>query len=169
MKEQQGMGAPPFAGGQRPGGARQAAKAENTRPPFECQVPEGWIAAAAGAMQLAAYQVRDGNQEAAVTVSTAGGELAANVNRWRGQVQLAPLDPAKLQAELHMIKVDGHDAAYAEAIGPESANPRETILGVVVEAQGKQWFIKLKGDAELAAREKPRFEKFVQSIRFRGK
>jgi hypothetical protein len=75
---------------------------------------------------------------------------------------------------MHKIKVDGQEGIYVEAIGPESTpnnttGARETILGVIVEAQGRQWFIKLKGDAELAAREKTHFEKFVQSIRFRGK
>jgi hypothetical protein len=105
----------------------------------------------------------------AISVSIAGGDMTANVNRWRQQVQLGALNAADLEKEMRKLKVDGQDATYVEAIGPETAKSRETILGVIVEAEGKQWFLKLKGDAELAAREKPHFEKFVQSIRFRGK
>jgi hypothetical protein len=131
-------------------------------------IPEGWIAAQAGPMQKAVYEVQDGARQVTISVSTAGGDMAANVNRWRQQVQLAALGGPDLEREMRKIKVDGQDATYVEAVGPESAKSRETILGVIVEAHGRQWFLKLKGDAELAAREKPHFEKFVQSIRFRG-
>jgi hypothetical protein len=136
--------------------------------PFTCDVPEGWRPAKAGAMQLAAYEVRDGDRKAVVSVSTAGGDLAANVNRWRGQVQLDSLSDAELEKSVRKITVDGNEAIAIDLVGPEKAEPRETILGVVVEARGRQWFIKLIGDADLAAREKEHFDQFVQSIRFRG-
>lgn len=165
---QSAMGGAPIAGKTSTGREPRAAASGNTAAPFDCEIPEGWTAAQAGQFQIAVYEVRDGDRQVGISVSSAGGDLAANVNRWRQQVQLAPLDAADLKKEMHKIKVDSHDGAYVEAIGPATAKDRETILGVIVEAQGKQWFFKLKGDAELAAREKPRFEKFVQSIRFRG-
>lgn len=162
-----GMGGGPFAnkGPARPDAPRATPTRDSL--PFTCQIPEGWTAVNAGQMQLARYEVRDGSLEAVITVSTAGGDLVANVNRWRGQVQLDPLDAATLEKELRKIKVDGHEAASVALVGPEEAQRRETILGVVVEAQRQQWFIKLKGDAELAAREIEHFDEFVQSIRFR--
>ena len=118
-------------------------------------------------MQIAKYEVREGDRELAITISTAGGNVAANVNRWREQVQLQRLDAATLTDELRKINVDGHDAVSVALVGPQQAQHREAILGTIVEAQGRQWFIKLKGDAELAARETEHFEQFVQSIRFR--
>ncbi|HEY2252337.1 MAG TPA: hypothetical protein VGH74_14790, partial [Planctomycetaceae bacterium] len=136
-------------------------------PPFDCEIPEGWTAAQAGQFQLAVYEVRDGERQVTISVSAVGGDLATNVNRWRDQVHLPRLEPADLEKEMHKIKVDGHEGVYVEAIGPDTPKPREAILGVIVEAQGKQWFLKLRGDSELASREKPNFEKFVQSIRFR--
>ena len=54
-----------------------------------------------------------------------------------------------------------------EGVTGLAAQHREAILGTIVNAEGRQWFIKLKGDAELAARETEHFEQFVQSIRFR--
>jgi hypothetical protein len=137
--------------------------------PFTCEVPEGWKTAKAGTMQLAAFEVRDGNRKATITVSTAGGDLAANINRWRGQIQLDPLPEPELEKTTRKIEVDGNEALTVDLIGPEKAEPREAILGVIVEARGRQWFIKLKGDADLAAREKEHFNEFVQSIRFRGR
>jgi hypothetical protein len=166
----QGMGAP-FAGGAARSDAARPVPPGTSNPrdslPFTSQVPEGWRAASAGPMQMAKYEVRDGDQEANITVSTAGGDLAANVNRWRGQVQLKALDARTLETELRKIKVDGNDAVWVALVGPEESQRRETILGVIVNARGQQWFIKLKGDAVLAARETTHFEEFVQSIRFR--
>jgi hypothetical protein len=163
---QSGMGAAPFAG-KSPASPRARAAPDRNRPPFDCEIPEGWSAAPAGQFQEAVFEVRDDDRQVTISVSSAGGDLAANVNRWRQQVQLPPLAAADFEKEVHSIKVDGNAGTYVEAIGPDTAEPRETILGVIVEAQGRQWFLKLKGDAELAAREKPRFEKFVESIRFR--
>jgi hypothetical protein len=44
---------------------------------------------------------------------------------------------------------------------------RQAILGVMAAAGGRLWFIKLKGDHDLAAREKPRFEAFVKSLKLK--
>ena len=137
---QSAMGGAPFVAGKPAGGQRPAATPARTAAPFDCEIPEGWAAAQAGAMQMAVYEVRDGDRQVAISVSSAGGDLAANVNRWRQQVQLAPLVGADLEKEMHRIKVDSHDGTYVEAIGPATAKDRETIPGVIVEAQGRQWF-----------------------------
>jgi hypothetical protein len=55
---------------------------------------------------------------------------------------------------------------FVELVAPEDASPRETILGVIAIRGDQSWFVKLKGDSKLAAREKERFETFVKSIRF---
>ena len=118
-------------------------------------------------MQLALYEVSDGSRKLAVTVSTAGGDLAANVKRWRDQVHLDPLPEPELEKAMAKITVDGSDAIAVEFVGTDDKKQPETIQGVIVEARGRQWFIKLRGDAGLAAREKEHFDEFVQSIRFR--
>jgi hypothetical protein len=159
----QPMGATPFAGKGMPPRESAGPSVAPSDLPFEAEIPAGWTAGKAGMMQLAVYEVRDGSRQTAISVSTAGGDLTDNVNRWRGQVQLPPLKHVELAKELRPIKIGELMGTWVEAVGPA-----ETILAVVVEAQGKQWFIKLKGDAELAEREKPQFEKFVQSLKFRG-
>jgi len=183
MTASSGMGTPPaFAGnaaGNSAGNAPGTASANRRKPkaassvaaplPFDCEIPSGWTAGPVGQFQLAVYEVHDGDRQVTISVSAVGGDLATNVNRWREQVQLKRLEPAELEKEMRQIKVDGHDGVSVEAIGPETAKPRETILGVIVKAQDAQWFFKLRGDADLAAREKPNFGKFVESVRFRGK
>ena len=52
-------------------------------------------------------------------------------------------------------------ADYIELVGPE-----KTILGAILQDDGRTWFFKMTGDGVLVRREKPNFETFVQSVRF---
>jgi hypothetical protein len=52
-------------------------------------------------------------------------------------------------------------------IGPAREGAGQTILGVVAQAAGQTWFIKLRGDSALAEKEKPHFEAFVASLKTR--
>jgi hypothetical protein len=126
-------------------------------------VPAGWKALGAGAMRKAGFQVTDGGQKAEITISTAGGELLANVNRWRGQVMLEPIDGDQLQDAAQHIELGDAGGAYFQLVGPQ-----RTILGVVARVRGQFWFVKLAGDNELAEHERERFEQFVKSIHFSG-
>ena len=47
------------------------------------------------------------------------------------------------------------------------ATEPKTILGVMAAVKGQTWFIKLFADAQIAAREKPRFEAFVKSLKLK--
>jgi len=167
-----GMGQPPFAGG--PGGPlgptgepRGAGGPDGPSDPHESaeptyQVPEGWEALGPAPMRKAAFQVADGDRKAEITISTAGGGLLDNVNRWRGQVMLEPIDEEQLRNDVESIAVGETKGAYFRLIGTE-----RTILGVVAPVAGQIWFIKLAGDNQLAEREREHFEQFVQSIHFR--
>ena len=48
----------------------------------------------------------------------------------------------------------------------EKGDAKQTILGVMTVRDKTAWFIKLHGDAAVAAAEKERFEEFVKSVRF---
>ena len=157
-------GQPPKQSGDAPTG-----KSPSLPPlPFEFTTPEGWSRKSAGPMRLAEFEVRNGAQRVTISVSTAGGDMLANVNRWRGQIGLQPLMAAELPDSLRKIKVGNLKGDYAELVGPANSEAPQTILGVVVKALGQQWFFKLQGDANLGKQEQPRFEQFVQSIWFRG-
>ena len=119
-------------------------------------------------MRIAEWEAVDGSQRVSITASTAGGDLISNVNRWRGQIGLDTASDQEIAQALRRVSLGGLPGDYVELVGPESSNPRQTILGVIVQATGRQWFFKLQGDADLAKREQTRFEEFVKSIRFRG-
>src|SRR5262245_2598844 len=167
-----GMGAAPFApfaGGAAPA-PRPSAPAAGSAPAsreLKYDVPKEWSPAANNAVSMAAFQATDGKQRVEITISSVGGDLLSNVNRWRDQVGLPPIAIGELAKSVRKIETLGTAGDYVEAIGPGDVTAPQTILGVRADAGGVTWFIKLRGDRDLAAGEKSRFEAFVKSLQFK--
>jgi hypothetical protein len=160
-----GMGAP-FAGGR---GAMPPRTGESASTPIHYDTPSGWTLRPAGAMSVATLSATRGADSAEITVTPfagAAGGLLSNVNRWRGQLHLAPVTEEQLRKEIREISVAGGPAQYVDLLGAENGGPRERILGVITSHGGQTWFFKMKGPAELVGNEKPSFEAFVKSVRF---
>jgi hypothetical protein len=117
---------------------------------------------------LAKFAVSDSEGKAEVTVSSfagmAGG-LAANVNRWRGQLGLSPLSTADAEKEASSLDVLGGKAMLVDMTG-EKGGQKTRLTAVIVPREGQTWFYKLMGHASVAEREKAAFIKFVQSVRY---
>jgi hypothetical protein len=129
------------------------------------KAPPAWTAGAPDAFSQASLTATEGDKQIKITVSAVGGDLHSNVNRWRGQIGLPPMDRAELAKMTQKIDTFGTSGDYVELVGPQSAKDRKTILGVRAEPGGTQWIVKLIGDTELAAREKSNFEAFVKSLK----
>lgn len=115
----------------------------------------------------AVFRVPEGDQVAMLTVSESGGSLLANINRWRGQLQLPDTTEEELKKELKYLPVAGTSAAYIELTEPGAAKPdQQTILGAVVSRGSMSWFFKLTGPRDVIQAQKKTFEQFVQSVEF---
>jgi hypothetical protein len=155
---------PPTTGSAASAGSAATAKKGSASDDVRFTAPPEWSPGKASAFSVAAFKVSDGEKQAEITVSTAGGDFLANVNRWRGQLSLPPISAADLAQAAKKIETLGVSGNYVEINGPDSAAKRETILGVQAQAGGDTWFVKLRGDAELVQREKSRFEAFVKTL-----
>jgi hypothetical protein len=134
--------------------------------------PAGWQPGEPNAMSMAAFVVEDGSRKVVITatpLSPIPDYLLANVNRWREQVGLPKTTAEELTKQIKPISVDGAKGGYVELVGPATPAPQRTIIGAIVEVGSRLWFIKLSGDAQLAEREKPKFEAFLKSIKFAAK
>lgn len=179
MASQQGMmGQAPFAFGQQgplaqPSSRGQASPqtgAEASASPLTFDPPESWQAGKVGGMRKAAFTVDDGDKHVEITaidLAETAGDLLPNINRWRNQLKLPRIQQTELDKELQTIKAGPVAGHVIEMVGPEADQPRQAIVGAVIVNAGKAWFFKLMGDAELVAKEKPRFRAFVESVRFR--
>jgi len=134
------------------------------------EVPAGWQEVPPTEMLLAKFLPGGNDGKTEVTVSAFPGDaggLLANVNRWRGQVGLAPIDQAEMEKQITSLDVMGGKAMLVDVSGQSArAGSKARLIGVIVPREGQTWFYKLIGDPAVAQREKDSLIKFVQSVRY---
>ena len=151
--------------GVRLGGAPRAArKAAEAGPKIQWKLPGGWTEVDP-TVPFALRQLAV-SKNTLVTISSVGGGLALNINRWRGQAKLPPLQADKLQAAMLQLKLAQGEASYVDIENTQNDKaPR--ILGVILpDEAGADWIIKMTGTREEVASEKANFEAFAKSLRF---
>jgi hypothetical protein len=129
------------------------------------QLPDGWAPANGSSARYATIAVTgtDGSKgEIAVThfPGDVGGDLA-NVNRWRGQIGLAPIDEAALAPSVTQITAGPKAIKVIDATGPKN----RCAAGWTSHG-GETWFFKFTGPDALVGAEKAKFTAFLESIRF---
>jgi hypothetical protein len=97
-----------------------------------------------------------------VLPGAAGGEVA-NVNRWRGQIGLPPLDDATLAKNRQVVKTKLGPVAVYDFTSLGDVKSR-MVTGLVSTADGNTWFFKLMGESEPVGKAKPAFMKYLESL-----
>ncbi len=140
---------------------------------FHYDTPAGWQARETTQFRLASFSVPgDGVAPADVSVSAfpgMAGQDLENVNRWRGQVGLGPVDAAGLDAITTRIEGDGgyHDFQMYDF---ESAQPmleggrRMRLLVAMLKQEDTIWFFKMTGESGLVASQREAFARFLRSF-----
>ena len=125
-------------------------------------VPASWkVVPTEQPMRLATYEAFGAEVTVSAFPGAAGGVLS-NVNRWRGQIGLAPTDASALASSLIASSVNGVEIATLTLTGSEG----QVMLGaIIVPGDGKSWFVKSTTDAAKAAALLPSFESFAKSFR----
>ena len=152
----------------KPASPKPAAAAPAIDPdkPIKYELPAGWTEVPVKGMRVAAFQVRAGGQSAEVTIipiAGAGGGLLANVNRWRKEVGLDDTTSERLTRESQSVDLGGVPALIVDLVGKT-----ESTLGAIITHDDRTWFVKLRAPTALVDQERPRFQAFVRSIRFRS-
>ncbi len=128
---------------------------------FKWTVPTDWTEAKPGPMQQARFAVpeKDGSQaEVAVSVfpSDTGGTLQ-NVNRWRAQLGLSPVEESGLANLVAPL------SAAPNAVLVDLSNNDKRMLAAIVPRDGTWWFYKLTGGSPAVANAREAFIGFVSS------
>jgi hypothetical protein len=129
------------------------------------QLPEGWALAKGSSARYATIAISGGDGskgELAVThfPGDVGGDLA-NVNRWRSQIGLEPVDEAALATSVAEITAGPKSIKMVDATGPQT----RCAAGWVAHG-GETWFFKFTGPDALVGAEKAKFTAFLESVRF---
>jgi len=130
------------------------------------KLPKGWTEAAGGSMRYATLKPPvQGKIDISVTFlpGAAGGELA-NVNRWRNQIGLAPIDEAALARARKVVKSPAGAVSLYDFAGQGDKGSR-MIAGLLLGADGNSWFLKMVGDDAPAAAARADFLAMLESLR----
>ena len=144
--------------------APQAESPEEQTAHADWPAPANWKQKAAGNMVLASYQVEDTGKTADVSVTSFPGDvggLFANVNRWRGQMALPPIQESELGKFTKDVSLpDGTKATAVEISGGGKSN-----YTLVVRRDDRTWFYKIVGDAAIVGPEKERLAEFASKAK----
>jgi len=134
-------------------------------PQISWELPDGWGNGSPSTMRYASFAATEENGEkvdiSVVTFPGDGGSDLDNVNRWRQQIGLAAVDAGELNSIIAPFQSEQINFLTADMIGPNSRT-----LAAWVRREGRSWFFKLSGPKDAVEKEKPKFVKFLQSVRF---
>lgn len=152
-----GGGVAPAGAAAQTGGAGGAA--------WPWRVPEGWREAdEAVPMRLVTYEAPVSGGVAEVAVSRFPGDVGgmlANVNRWRGQVGLAPVGEGEVEGLLERFESPGFSGALLHLEGAE----RDMLAASIYEAaEDRTWFVRVTAPAEVARAVKGEVFAFARSF-----
>jgi len=151
----------------RPGPMQMAAApAEATNAPqIKWTTPAGWSEVPPSSMRYASFSAPAGDggkiDISIVTFPGDGGSDADNVNRWRGQMGLAPVDTNAVTAQVAPLKTG--DTTYSTT---DIAGDKTRTIAAWTRRDGRVWFFKATGPNAAIEKEKPNFVKFIESVRF---
>ena len=123
------------------------------------------------------FKVGEGDALARLTMMPAGGGVEANIKRWKGQFAGGDEEAQKTEKlevgewVIHIVDVSG---SYAERVGGGPFFGGKTVQrenyamagAIIVEPEGRQFFVKLIGPADTV---KANREKFVEMVKTVGK
>jgi hypothetical protein len=138
--------------------------------PLQYTLPAGWQEKPLTPMRLASFKAAAPNgKETDVSVVSlpgiAGGDLA-NVNRWRGQVQLRPIDEDTLAKSAEHVTANGHEYLLVDLVSDGPINgQKQRILAAILDENDRSWFIKMTGEDAAVASQKSAFTDFLNGLK----
>ena len=140
---------------------------------FTFELPEGWSQVPASSMVIMAFEAgtppeQVGSVQVSAFPGDVGGQLA-NLNRWRRQVGLGPVDPTAAAGFITDLEVSGIASWQVDLTGPDGMGPDGSAVRMVVTAvphAGQTWFFKLMGPEGAVAAQKDSYGAFLQTVKF---
>jgi hypothetical protein len=140
--------------------------------PLQYKLPPNWQEKPLSPMRVASFKATSPNgKETDVSVVSlpgmAGGDLA-NVNRWRGQVKLAPIDEDTLAKSAEHVRANGHDFLMVDLVSEEPIGEqqgKQRILAAILDENDRAWFFKMTGEDAAVAAQKDAFADFLRGLK----
>lgn len=132
---------------------------------IEWDAPSGWSEAPNdNPTRLAVFRI-DGAPDVEIVVTRFPGDVGgalANVNRWRAQIGLGPINGSSLEAHIERLSVPGFDAYLYCAT---NAGRGLVAVGLEESAQSRTWFVKATSTEQSFDRVRDDVPAFARSFR----
>jgi hypothetical protein len=132
---------------------------------YAWQAPEGWESQPPSSMRMGSYLVPHGSGQGDLSVirlsGQAGGPLN-NLNRWRGQIGLAPVAEGTPDAEGRSVTSPAGTFTCWKLINGEPAN--QGMLVAMLFTGDHSLFVKLTGSPDLVDGVEDQFISYVESF-----
>lgn len=151
--------------------AKNTGNVSPSSPRVHFTLPDGWLELPASSMRIANFTLSS-DERVECYLTLLGGEaggLTANVNRWRGQMGLAPLAPDEV-ASMETFNLLGRRAAQLDLVGTWSgmgggaSEAGWRMLGLLAVSAGGSSFLKMVGPEKVVAAEKDHFLELAASM-----
>jgi hypothetical protein len=131
-------------------------------------LPEGWKEQPARAMRVATIRTSEAPDAAELIITRFGADSykdkLANINRWRGQVGLAPVaDPA--EQPVKSTTVGGATGDLYEFAGTANGKALRQFVAAVPRGD-LVWFFRFTGTPEEIAAHQEKFDAFLRSVQW---
>ena len=131
---------------------------------FEAELPEGWTEKPGSGMRIISYAI-EGTAVDFYLISLSMGDLASNVNRWRGQVGLAPASSEEIEQAAQSLEINGHPMRYIEIYNDEGG---KGIIAAIIDLAPQYWYFTAKGPVEELKVNATDIRAFLESIKIEG-
>ena len=131
---------------------------------FNWEKPESWIPSSGSSMRLASFSVpyTDGKGDLSVIkLGGEGGGLQSNVNRWRRQLNLEPLNINEIEKLID--RIEGKMGFYS-LLQIVNENTADAVLCAILPLDNSTIFIKLSIDSNKITEVKDDFIYFCSSL-----
>lgn len=122
--------------------------------------PEGWTEIQGTGMRHVTFRIGNVAESYILFLPGEGGGVARNINRWRRQMRLPPLDVEAIAA-LPRTPILGANSPVLEAYSPDDRG----LLATYAQVPGRTLFVKLTGPALAVRKQKEAFSAFCRSLR----
>lgn len=158
--------APDVSSGFAPASGEQEARVSG----FRFTLPPGWRQAELSPEQRgfvdARFEIADYDDDVRLTMSTTGGGIEANIQRWLGQFQQPPGSAPRQET----LEVNGRDVTWVDVSGdyqgmggPVQSDWR--MLAAAFHGQPRDFYVKLTGPATAIAELEAPFRALIESAR----
>jgi len=136
---------------------------------FTFDLPDGWADAGATGMRVVNLTLPEGGECYVTVLSSGGGGVGANVNRWRKQFSLEDLSDADIAA-LPTIPMLGGEAKRVRATGTymgmrgEANEANYGLIGALLATPEDSIFVKLLGPEAMVQGQENTFDAFCASL-----